>query len=126
LRKEIVGKKLTFEEAARKHSQAPSKEQGGDVGDFPYAGKMFAQFSRQAFALEVGEISQPFRTPYGMELCLVTERTPGDLSLEDVRDDVVARLSQEMWKQTIADLRKDAKIEWKIERQANRQAPSVE
>ena len=112
--------------AAREHSAAPSKEQGGDVGEFPYVGKMPARFSREAFGLEVGEISQPFRTPYGMELCLVTSREPGDLSLEDVRDDVLARLSQEMWKQTIAEMRKEAKIEWKVERQANRQAPNVE
>lgn len=126
LRKQIVAKKVTFAEAARENSQAPSKEQGGDVGEFPYSGKMPARFSREAFRLEIGEISQPFRTPYGMELCLVTDRQPGDLSLEDVRDDVVARLSQELWKQTITDLRKEAKIDWKVERQANRQSPNVE
>lgn len=126
LRKQISGKKLTFEQAAREHSQAPSKEQGGDVGEFPYVGKMPARFSREAFRLEVGEISQPFRTPYGMELCLVTDRLPGELSLEDVRDDVVARLSQEMWKQTIADMRQTAKIEWKVEKQASKVVPNVE
>jgi parvulin-like peptidyl-prolyl isomerase len=120
LRKQIVAKKLTFEQAAREHSQAPSKDKGGDVGEFPYSGKMPARFSREAFKLEVGEISQPFRSPYGMELCLVTNREPGDLSLEDVRDFVLARLSQEMWEQTIADMRKEAKIEWKVEKQAQR------
>jgi peptidyl-prolyl cis-trans isomerase C len=126
LRKQIISKKLTFAEAARKYSAAPSKEQGGDVGMFPYTGKMPARFSREAFKLEVGEISQPFRTPYGMELCLVTDRLPGDLSLEDVRFDVISRLSLEMWKQTIADMREKAKIEWKVEKQAARPGASVE
>jgi peptidyl-prolyl cis-trans isomerase C len=126
LRKQIVDKKLTFEKAAREHSQAPSKEQGGDVGEFPYVGKMPARFSREAFRLEVGEISQPFRTPYGVELCRVTDRQPGDYSLEDVRDEVLSRLSQELRTQTIADMRKEAKIEWKVEKQAKRSVSNVE
>ncbi|MBS0260976.1 MAG: peptidylprolyl isomerase [Planctomycetes bacterium] len=120
LRADIVSKKLTFAQAAREHSQAPSKDQGGDVGEFPFLGKMPAKFSREAFKLEVGEISEPFQSPYGMELCLVTDRHPGDLSLEDVRDIVLTDLSQEIWKQTLAEMRKTAKIEWKVERQAQR------
>ena len=78
---------------------------------------MPAKFSREAFRLEIGEISQPFATQYGMELCLVTDRQPGEISLEDVRDIVMSRLKEEMWKQTIADMRKAAKIEWKIAKQ---------
>jgi parvulin-like peptidyl-prolyl isomerase len=73
------------------------------------------EFSRAAFGLKVGEISRPFRTPFGVHLCLVTERRPGDLSLEDVREEVLKRLSQELWDQTVVELRKAAKIEWKVE-----------
>jgi len=116
LRKQIVAKKITFEEAAREHSQAPSKEQGGDVGLFPFTGKMPQQFSREAFRLKVGEMSQPFRSRFGVHLCLVTDRKPGDLSLEDVRDEVLARMRDEMWKEMAAELRSTAKIEWKIEK----------
>ena len=115
LRKQIVAKTISFEDAARDHSEAPSKEQGGDVGSFPYTGKMPVEFSREAFKMKVGEISQPFRSRFGVHLCLVTDRTPGDLSLEDVRDDVLARLSEELWKEMAAELRKTAKIEWKVE-----------
>ena len=103
-----------FEEAARTRSQGPSKENGGDVGLFPFTGKMPQKFSREAFQLEVGEISPPFRSTFGVHLCQVTDRKPGDLSLEDVRDDVLVRMSHELWTQTVADLRKGAKIEWKI------------
>jgi parvulin-like peptidyl-prolyl isomerase len=118
IRKQIVKEQITFAEAARKYSQGPSKDDGGDLGEFPFVGKAPEQFSREAFRLKVGEISQPFRTTKGVHLCVVTGRKPGDLSLEDVRDDVLARMSQEMWKQTVADMRKTAKIEWKIEKQA--------
>ena len=118
IRKQIAKGQTTFAEAAMKHSQAPSKDEGGDVGEFPFVGKMPEQFSREAFRLKIGEMSQPFRSKFGVHLCVVTGRKPGDLSLEDVRDEVLARLSQEMWKQTVADMRKTAKIEWKVEKQA--------
>jgi len=123
IRKQIVKGQISFEDAARKYSQAPSKDDGGDVGEFPYVGKMPEQFSREAFRLKVGEISQPFRSKFGVHLCVVTGRKPGDLSLEDVREEVLARLSQEMWKQTVADMRKTAKIEWKVEKQATATPP---
>lgn len=115
LRRQILDKKISFAQAAAEHSAAPSASDGGDVGEFPYSGKMFAQFSHAAFRLQEGEISQPFRTRYGAELCMVTGRTPGDLSLEDVRDFVRERMSDELLKETHAELRKKAKIEWKGE-----------
>ncbi len=116
LRKQIAARKISFEDAAREHSESPSKAEGGDVGLFPYAGKMPQEFSREAFQLKVGEISQPFRSRYGVHLCLVTDRQAGDLSLEDVRDEVLARLSRELLEEQTAELRKTAKIEWKIEK----------
>lgn len=114
LRQQILSEEITFEEAARTRSQGPSKENGGDVGYFPFSGKMPSGFSREAFQLEVGEISAPFRSTFGVHLCQVTDRKPGELSLEDVRDEVVGKMSQELWKKTVADLRNSAKIEWKI------------
>jgi peptidyl-prolyl cis-trans isomerase C len=114
LRQQILDGEISFEEAARTKSQGPSKEQGGDVGLFPFTGKMPQKFSREAFQLEVGEISPPFRSTFGVHLCQVTDRKPGELSLEDVRDEVLARMSQDLWKQTVADLRNGAKIEWKV------------
>ena len=109
----IIQKKLTFADAAKMYSEGPSKDSGGDIGYFPYTGKMPADFSRIAFGLKVGEVSEPFRSRFGVHLCVVTERQPGELSLEDVRDEVLAKMSQELWEKTVAVLRAAAKIEWK-------------
>lgn len=114
LRQQILNGEISFADAAKAHSEAPSKADGGDVGEFPYSGKMPPSFTREAFQLKVGEVSQPFRSKAGVHLCQVTKRTPGDASLEDVREEVVSRMSQDLWKQTVATLRKSAKIEWKI------------
>jgi len=113
LRQQIVDGEISFSEAARRHSDSPSAPEGGDVGEFPYSGKMPPSFTHQAFQLKVGEISPPFRSKAGVHLCQVTERKPGEASLEDVRDEVISRMSQDLWKQTVAAQKKTAKIEWK-------------
>jgi peptidyl-prolyl cis-trans isomerase C len=115
LRQQILAKKISFEDAARENSEAPSREQAGDVGLFRYSGKMPNEFSRVAFQLKVGEVSQPFRSRFGVHLCQVTERRPGDVSLEDVRDEVLSRLRDELWKEMAGQLRDTAKIDWKGE-----------
>ncbi|MFO1022291.1 MAG: peptidylprolyl isomerase [Planctomycetales bacterium] len=111
IRQEIEDKKLSFEAAAAKYSEAPSKEQGGDIGLLTWEGKMPEAFSKEAFALKVGEVSQPFRTHFGYHLALVKERIPGDLSLEDARREVLQRLTQQLWEQKLSELRQTAKIE---------------
>jgi len=111
IRADIIPGKLTFADAARKHSQAPSAEEAGDIGWFPYRGKMPEDFSRVAFKLKRGEVSEPFRTRFGVHLVTVTDVKPGDLALEDARPAVMSRLSEEIWRQTVSDLRAAAKIE---------------
>lgn len=112
IRQEIAAGQQTFADAARKHSNAPSAKQGGDVGFFPYRGKMLTEFSQAAFPLKPGEVSEPFRTRYGYHLVTVTDRRPGQLSLEDVRVLIYNKLAQQAWNQLVAEQRKQAKIEW--------------
>jgi hypothetical protein len=113
LRKQIVAGTVAFGEAASKHSEAPSRDQGGDVGYFPYRGKMPEEIARIAFGLDVGAVSEPFRTSFGMHLVTVTDRKPGQLSLEDARPQVFEEISQRLWQETVRELRSKAKIEWK-------------
>lgn len=102
---------LPFADAARKYSQAKSGEKGGDVGYFLTAGKMPRAFTKVAFALKPGEMSEPFVSPFGAHLCLVTDRKQGELSLEDVRVKVMESLSNELQARKLKELRAKAKIE---------------
>jgi len=111
LREQIVSGKTTFEEAAEKISQAPSGKMGGDIGSIAWEGVMPESFCRIAFKLPAGEVSQPFRTHFGWHLCLVKEQIPGDLSIEDVRREIIARISHERWESKLEELRNSAKIE---------------
>lgn len=102
---------LPFAEAARKYSQAPSRDKGGDVGYFLTEGKMPRAFTKVAFALKAGEMSEPFVSRFGAHLCLVTDRKPGELSLEDVRPKVMEAISNELQAKKLQELRAKAKIE---------------
>lgn len=111
LRQSIVDKMRSFADAAKQFSEAPSRENGGDVGLFGWRGKLPSAVSHAAFALKVEEISQPIVSPFGVHLILVTERHPGDLSLEDVRPVIMEQLAQQLWTETVTKLRATAKIE---------------
>ncbi len=113
VRFDVVDGRLSFADAARKYSQAPSAAQGGDLGYFEYHGPMPPQLVRVAFSLKVGEVSRPFRTPFGVHLLTVTDRRPGQLSLEDVRDQVLKQLGQEVKQGLVKRLRAKARIVWK-------------
>lgn len=112
IRSRILRKELTFEEAAREFSESPTRDRGGDLGEFTWSGRMPESFSRVAFSQKPGEISEPFSTRAGVHLCQLIRKTPGDLALEDVRKEVLARISQEQWRETAQALRKSAQIVW--------------
>lgn len=113
LRTQIVAGKRTFADAAREHSEAPSREQGGDVGWFAYRGRMPVEISSVAFGLQKGEVSAPFRTRFGLHLVTVTDRKAGEISLEDARPEILSALSDSHWRKVVAQERARAKIEYK-------------
>lgn len=73
---DIQSGKISFEDAAKKNSDCPSKEQGGDLGRFSFD-RMVAPFSIAAFGGKVGTISPVIRTQYGFHIIKVTARTDG-------------------------------------------------
>ena len=96
---EAVGARLAAGEAfasvAKEVSQDPgSAPQGGDLGLFG-RGVMDPAFEGAAFALALGQISDPVRTPFGYHLIEVTEIQPETLKpFEEVRDQLAAEVSQ--------------------------------
>lgn len=112
LRERIAAGELDFAEAAREHSDAPTARNGGDVGWFPYRGKMPASFTDRVFGLEKDEMTEPFATRFGVHLVRVTDVDPGTYSLEDVRTFVFDALAREVREKLIEKERESATIEW--------------
>lgn len=101
LREQIIAMKLSFTDAAKTHSQAPTAPDGGDIGLISRHEPMPEAFSEAAYELKVGETSEPVVTTFGVHLihCLAIE--PGKLTLQDdgvadaVRQDLIRYLF--MW-----------------------------
>ena len=70
---DISQNKISFDEAAKEYSQCPSGRVGGDLGFFG-KGMMVKPFEDAAFALEIGQISQPVQTQFGWHLIQLTDK----------------------------------------------------
>lgn len=110
VRKDVEQGRTTFEDSVRQHSQAPSASAGGDVGWIIGRGKLPDELTTAALQLRAGELAGPIRTSFGVHLIQVAEREPGQLSPEDARPQILDRLSQQLWADTVANERSRAKI----------------
>ncbi len=63
-----------FAEMAKEHSQCPSGQQGGELGEFG-PGQMVKEFDEVVFSAEVGKVQGPVQTQFGYHLVEVTSRT---------------------------------------------------
>ena len=73
LKKEIEGG-TDFAEVAKKHSECPSGQKGGDLGEFS-PGQMVKEFNDVVFNEEVGKVHGPVQTQFGYHLIEITSRS---------------------------------------------------
>ena len=73
IQQDITAGKLSFEEAAKKHSLCPSGARGGDLGTFSQ-GQMVPEFDKVVFHDELNKVHGPVQTQFGYHLLEVTSR----------------------------------------------------
>lgn len=91
-----IHKGESFADLAKKFSQDPgSAKQGGDLGFFG-RGVMDKAFEKAAFALKVGEVSEPVRSTFGFHIIKLEGVRGGERKpFEQVRDQVAQELKRQ-------------------------------
>ena len=68
---------VLFADFAMRHSDCPSKEQGGELGWLEH-GQTTAEFERQVFRLRVGLAAYPVESRWGYHVVEINEAAPGE------------------------------------------------
>lgn len=88
IRQQIMAKQISFEQAVRDYSKGGSAAAGGELGWIRRHEPMHEAFSSAAFRLQVGEISPPVRSPFGIHLIHCLEIKPGKKQWKDVETEL--------------------------------------
>ena len=108
--KERLTKGEDFAAVAKEKSKDKNAE-GGDLGFFS-RGQMLKPFEEAAFALDVGQISDPVQTQFGWHIIKLEEKRDQKLpGFDDVKEAIKTQLVAQKAQMVVTDLRKDAKIE---------------
>jgi len=100
-----------FTELAKKSSDGPSAQTGGDLGYFS-RGQMVKPFEDAAFSLKPGQISDPVQTEFGWHVIKVEDKRNRPLpTFDEVKEQLMASLVQNQLKTVVQTLRGSAKID---------------
>jgi peptidyl-prolyl cis-trans isomerase SurA len=107
-----------FAELARLHSDDASAARGGDLG-WLSPGDTVPEFERAMDALKPGQVSAPFRTPFGWHIVQALERREQDMSQDrqkiTARQAIRSRKSDEQWDDWVRQQRDKTYIEYHLE-----------
>ncbi len=118
LRERIVTGGADFGELAKLNSADGSASRGGDL-DWLHPGDTVPEFERVMLSLKPGEISQPFKSPFGWHLVQVLERRAAGLTLDrrrlQARQALKERKADEAYQEWLRQLRDRTYVELRLE-----------
>jgi peptidyl-prolyl cis-trans isomerase C len=90
-----------FAEMARKFSDCPSKQQGGDLGFFE-RGRMDPEFEKAAFGLKTGQMSGVVETQFGYHIIKAVEHSPAStVPFDQAKQNIMQYLTEQQKQQAL-------------------------
>jgi len=106
-----LDKGADFAKLAKEKSKDPGASDGGDLGFFTKE-QMVPEFSKVAFSLEPGKISDPVKTQFGWHIIKVEEkRNRKPPTFEQVKPQIEQYVTRKAQSEYVAKLRETAKVE---------------
>ena len=86
---------VSFEDAARENSTCPSKDNGGNLGEFT-RGQMVPEFDEAVFSMEVGSVSSPVKTQFGYHIIkLISKQEASTYAFDEIKAQLTDMVNQE-------------------------------
>ena len=83
-----------FEELAKEYSTCPSKDKGGNLGDF-CQGQMVPEFDEVVFKMEEGEVAGPVQTQFGFHVIKLNKiNATQNPDLDTARENIIVELKR--------------------------------
>ncbi|GEM_PF-7001478 len=109
-----------FGDIAKKMSQGPTRKKKGDLGWFSPK-QLLPRFSKAAFKLKVGQVSNPVWTERGYHLIKVMDKKAAKTqSFESLKSELEKTLKAKRRSETIREIIKDAKSKGKVKIDASK------
>jgi peptidyl-prolyl cis-trans isomerase C len=106
-----LDKGADFAKLAKEKSKDPGASDGGDLGFFT-KDQMVPEFSKVAFSLDPGKISDPVKTQFGWHIIKVEEkRNRKPPAFDQVKEQIENYVTRKAQADYVAKLRESAKIE---------------
>ena len=101
-----------FEDLAKEHSDCPSKEKGGDLGEFA-PGQMVPEFEQALLNLKAGDVSDPVKTRFGYHL--IKAGVKKTVPFEEVKESIVQHLKKSKESDAVKAFVEGLKKSYKVE-----------
>lgn len=97
---------VSFESLAKQYSQDPSGATGGNIGSFNPSvfGQDAAKVEQALSGLGVGQVSQPVKTGFGVQIFKVTQVSSDAPSIDSLRDELIDKAATYKRHAAFADL----------------------
>ena len=105
-----------FAALAKANSEGPTASRGGDLNYFA-RNRMVKEFDEKAFAMKIGEVSDPVRTRFGWHVIKLTDRKQAHTrSFDEVKSNIKRMLEGRAQRKARSELMKTLRAKSKIER----------